>query len=131
MSNADKVRRGRERTCPACDELIPPTVNANKVYCSDACRNAAGVVKTYGIEVSAFREMLAGQGGACAGCGVKYRHQLPAADGWHIDHDHETGMVRGILCRHCNLMLGFAKDNPTTLRRAAEYLERTKSPQPT
>ncbi len=43
---------------------------------------------------------------------------------WHVDHDHKTGVVRGILCHHCNTLLGYAKDNCTTLLAAVEYLER-------
>ena len=41
-----------------------------------------------------------------------------------IDHDHETGFVRGILCSLCNTLLGHAKDDPEILRKAAEYLDR-------
>ena len=39
-----------------------------------------------------------------------------------IDHSHETGEVRGVICSSCNKMLGFAKDNPEVLLRAAQYL---------
>ncbi len=42
----------------------------------------------------------------------------------HIDHDHATGKVRGILCHGCNVTLGHAFDNPVTLRALAVYLER-------
>lgn len=42
-----------------------------------------------------------------------------------VDHDHATGKVRGMPCRLCNSVLGFARDNPDTLRRAASYLEGT------
>ncbi len=39
-----------------------------------------------------------------------------------LDHDHKTMVFRNMLCQHCNLMLGHAKDNPLILIRAAEYL---------
>lgn len=39
------------------------------------------------------------------------------------DHDHKTGYERGALCTKCNHVLGYVKDNPVLLRKAAEYLE--------
>lgn len=45
---------------------------------------------------------------------------------WSIDHDHTTGALRGIVCHHCNIMLGGARDNIDTLRNAVTYLERHK-----
>lgn len=41
-----------------------------------------------------------------------------------VDHDHSTGKTRGLLCHHCNLMLGMARDKITTLRAGAKYLEK-------
>lgn len=41
-----------------------------------------------------------------------------------IDHDHESGNVRGLLCHPCNVVLGFVRDNPDRLRALINYLER-------
>lgn len=46
-----------------------------------------------------------------------------------IDHDHDVegvASIRGILCHHCNLAIGYAEDNPAMLRRMAEYIENYK-----
>jgi hypothetical protein len=74
----------------------------------------------YGITLERFETMLAGQGGRCAIC----RKPFPSALDTHVDHDHATGRVRGILCSACNNGLGRFRDNPAVLRRAASYLER-------
>lgn len=53
----------------------------------------------YGISTPEWEEMFRGQGCACAICRTKNAE-------WHTDHDHNTGLVRSILCRNCNLKLG-------------------------
>lgn len=72
---------------------------------------------TYGITLEARNAMLDAQGGGCAICGGESNSK-----GWHIDHDHETGAIRGILCNGCNTAIGQMKDNPDTLIAAAKYL---------
>jgi hypothetical protein len=42
----------------------------------------------------------------------------------HVDHNHETGAVRGLLCKSCNNMLGFCRENVLVLRKAIKYLEK-------
>ncbi|MFG1604389.1 endonuclease VII domain-containing protein [Actinoplanes sp. NPDC049265] len=73
--------------------------------------------RRYGIGQAEFDVMLAGQGGLCAICG--------AGDPQHVDHDHRTGRVRGILCFNCNGGLGQFRDNPVVLASAIEYLKGT------
>ena len=77
--------------------------------------------KKYGVGLTEYSLMLAGQGGGCAICRTKDNgtrgRELP------VDHDHETGKVRGILCDTCNRVLGLFGDDPVVIRRAIAYLE--------
>jgi hypothetical protein len=58
----------------------------------------------------------------CAICGVESESVDNDLKQLSTDHDHETNMVRGLLCSHCNLGLGNFKDNISLLRRAITYL---------
>ena len=74
-----------------------------------------------------YHELLARQGGACAVCHDKNNSETTmrrGKRGLHVDHDHKTGQVRGLLCNGCNRALGFTGDRPEVLRAAADYLER-------
>lgn len=73
--------------------------------------------RTYGITLEDKVRMLAEQQDSCAVCFIPL---LPSTA--VVDHCHYTGKLRGILCTHCNLLLGHAKDQPQILRNAAEYL---------
>lgn len=78
--------------------------------------------KKYGITETAYDAMFKAQGGLCAVC----RSQPAVKSGHsrlHIDHDHKTGAVRGLLCYPCNLAIGRFKDCPENMRRAADYVE--------
>lgn len=72
----------------------------------------------YGMTLEDFKLLLAGQGGKCAVC----RKKLARNRHTHVDHDHKTGKVRGILCSGCNLGLGHFKENREALLAAAAYL---------
>lgn len=95
-------------------------------YAANPERHRDYQLKThYGISLSQYGQILAAQGGGCALCGTaecQTGRRLP------VDHCHETGRVRGILCHSCNstLIPGYEK-LPTELRDSArlnEYLER-------
>lgn len=75
----------------------------------------------YGLSEEDHRAMLAAQNGRCAICGGTGTKGDP--DGLDVDHDHETGVVRGLLCRTCNLGLGMLGDTESSLRRAMKYLK--------
>jgi hypothetical protein len=71
----------------------------------------------YGITDQEVRGIVLAQRGGCGICG--------APDPEHVDHDHVTGEVRGILCFNCNGGLGQFKDNIATMRNAIDYLKET------
>jgi hypothetical protein len=74
-----------------------------------------------GITVESYETMRDAQGNTCAIC------KLPDERGrLCIDHDHVTGKVRGLICRACNLALGYFKDDSARMRTAAKYIEEFK-----
>jgi hypothetical protein len=77
--------------------------------------------RDHGMSLQDYAKMLAGQHGKCRICHAAFS-RTPCRD-----HDHDSGELRGLLCRRCNLGLGHFDDNPLWLRRAADYLERRLS----
>ena len=73
------------------------------------------------ISPEVIKQRLEDQGGKCAICSKT----TPGGRGnWHIDHDHVTGEIRGLLCTKCNLMLGYADDDPEKLLLGVNYLRK-------
>lgn len=83
-------------------------------------KKAATLKKKYGLSVLDISGMERSQEGRCAICGT----DSPGGrwGKFHVDHDHLTGKVRGLLCWGCNALLGLARDCRETLVKAAEYL---------
>jgi hypothetical protein len=78
----------------------------------------------YGLDSETFDSLLLVQNNQCAICKKDFlQNSLLHRDGPHVDHDHNTGVVRGLLCVSCNNGLGRFKDNSQYLRQAANYLE--------
>lgn len=77
-------------------------------------------LRRYGITVEQFNAMLVIQKGRCAICG-----KFNGSKRLCVDHNHETGKVRGLLCDPCNKVLGFAHDDCSVLTNARKYLIRS------
>ena len=109
-------------TCKATKPLSLFTIRSDtkkhKNECK-ACVNNRVTQKRYGITLAEYDILLTEQEGACAICGT----MDPRASRFHIDHNHETGEIRGLLCGPCNQGIGLLQDSPTILRKATEYLE--------
>lgn len=73
----------------------------------------------YGLTEVAYQSLVQKQNGLCAIC-----FECPSGKGFHVDHDHATNKVRGLLCNTCNRGLGWFKDNTMRLLNAVAYLEK-------
>lgn len=71
----------------------------------------------HGLSVAEYEALLEEQGHRCRICLVPFEDVVP-----HVDHDHETGRVRGMLCRNCNVGIGHLRDSPTLVLAAYTYL---------
>jgi hypothetical protein len=123
--------------CPRCQQTLPlSSFGSNRSsrdgytsYCR-SCHNTVGretkirlyggtreyhLRHRYGITVAEFDALVETQGGTCAVCPGKPEH---------VDHDHETGTVRGVLCFNCNQALGNVRDDPDILYGLVDYLAR-------
>jgi Recombination endonuclease VII len=122
--------------CPECGEVKPLSAfprnrsmpSGYMTYCKP-CHNAIGrrdkekhggarnyhLRRRYGITAEHFDRMFEEQGGLCAIC-----REAPAE---HVDHNHQTGRVRGLLCFNCNGALGQFRDRRDLMLRAIAYVD--------
>ena len=81
------------------------------------------LTRSYGITVEEYNRMLAKQEGRCAICKSTDPRSPKRINHWYVDHCHETGKVRGLLCNHCNRGLGLLGDNLANFQAAVDYLK--------
>ena len=80
--------------------------------------------KKFGMTLDDFNKILNNQFGGCAICGDVSPAPVRSDQrhGFVVDHCHETGVVRAILCQSCNKAIGFLREDPTIAQRTADYL---------
>lgn len=122
------------KVCKRAGHLISEMGRASNGYCV-ACRkernawlrdSGAGrnnMLKKYGISQEIYDSIAALQCGRCAICDLTPEPIGGKKVGLFVDHDHETGLVRGLVCNGCNVGLGNFKDSAQRLRLAAQYLD--------
>ena len=113
----DKKTGRRHSACKECDKA---RVKARHQANPERTRNN-DLKRNYGITLQEHQEMYKNQNGVCAICKGE-------GDGkWKklcVDHDHNTGKVRQLLCRNCNMVLGQVGDNPNLLEEMIKYLQK-------
>lgn len=116
-------KRGHPRTlanvyksghCKAC------TIAKSNVYRGKSDRRKVyeqnyWLKRKYGLSKQDYNRRFSDQQGKCLIC-LESNHKLV------VDHSHKTGKIRGLLCSHCNSLLGFAHDSPERLQSAIRYL---------
>jgi hypothetical protein len=142
---AVRITEGDKR-CPACGNTFPITTEfwyRNKyradlcvAYCKKCYKGKmrskpkgwfrAYTLKTkYNITEEAYAMYLESCENRCAICRKEFS-QTSKTETAHVDHDHTTGKIRGLLCRKCNTGLGLFCDSENLLLSAVEYLRKTK-----
>lgn len=110
------------RVCRSCGKETPNKEMKNKRHWHSYCKSCRSEytrrrnISQYGITPDDYKVMLDKQNGTCYIC-KKFDTKALA-----VDHDHDTGKVRGLLCTRCNRGIGLFGDSPDLLARAAEYL---------
>lgn len=133
----NRVRPDGTKRCQRCDQIKPVsefypakvgdrTPDGVARHCID-CIKDAHYIREYGITLFDFKMMEREQNGCCAICGLhKSEAVLGNGRSLVVDHDHETGKVRALLCQTCNISLGYL-NSPSLCRdlggKMAEYLE--------
>ena len=111
----------REKICKVCSNKQSSNYDSYKNWYKD---RGNVLMKRYGITQADYTSMLVIQEHSCAICGTKD----PSPKKYLcVDHNHDTGEVRGLLCHHCNAGLGLFKDKPDNLLKANEYLNKRGS----
>ena len=110
---------GAAKSCRECN-----AARRAKYHADERMRRAvyASNLRQYGLTLAEYELMLAAQGGGCAICRVK-----PTTRRLHVDHDHDTGAVRALLCHRCNVLVGYVESDPTLVPRVCQYVKTFKA----
>jgi hypothetical protein len=124
----DVDRKAGSGTCTRCGPVVLQNLSRDRVGCPGGRRNSnlnAYYGSTFGLAPEDKKRMLESQDDKCAICLT----EISLSKTTHIDHDHETGQIRGILCNRCNMGLGLFKDSSLLLSNAIAYLDRSETSQ--
>ena len=115
VKNDDEFYRNTGKKCKSCYRKY----TKEHLYKYKHLRHGYRLKMKYGITKLDYQELLNQQGGGCAICGKpesEFKYPL------NVDHDHETGFVRGLLCPKCNTAIGYLNDDKELIARALNYM---------
>ena len=122
-TRVDGSLRGPCRECWLANQRHPDARAKNA-----ASKRRANLRANYGLDEDEYDAFLNAQEGVCAICArpEQSRHRTGTRFTLSVDHDHNTGAVRGLLCQRCNRAIGLLRDDPELLEAAKAYLERER-----
>lgn len=124
------TRSGYSSNCKSCILANQQTERAKSQRADYRSNGGANIARSgelkrcYGIDLDDYNQLVQLQGGGCAVCGRKDSGQ-ERQKAFHVDHNHTTRRIRGVLCSRCNHAIGLFQDNPDICLSAAEYLKRS------
>jgi hypothetical protein len=116
---------GLKRLCKPCDEKVSREYRErSEVKSRETIRlRDHNLEFNYGVSSAIYDAISASQDHKCANAACSAtRADMETSKGFHLDHDHKTGVVRGVLCRGCNVTLGNAGDSASVLQGLIQYL---------
>lgn len=107
------------KKCPNCGKVLQESeFSKNQKYCKICARDYQWQYK-YGISPEQYYEMYKQQNGKCKICGKEAK----SGEYLHVDHNQNTGEVRGLLCSNHNTGIGLFGEDVELLKRAIKYIE--------
>lgn len=128
FSKGDSYKDGHRKTCKECSykQINREKHNENarnwRKKNPDKVKNS-NLKISYGINLEQYNQMFNQQNGKCAICN---RHQIEFKMGLAVDHEHETGKIRELLCSPCNQAIGLLQENTEIIQKVIDYLKRHK-----
>lgn len=122
IKNDGSVPEG-QKLCRSChivkslDDFEGKRHDNKAIHCKN-CNRLKYKMRKFGLSLEELIELLRSQDNRCAIC------EIPLEKKFSIDHDHNTGKVRGALCGLCNSGIGLLRDDPYICQRASTYLRK-------
>ncbi len=107
------------KKCTRCGRILPESEFAPRTKHCKICRRDYDWQYCYGISPEQYFEIYKKQDGKCKICGK----ELPDGQYLVVDHNKETGEVRGLLCKDCNIGLGLFREQKEVMKKAVDYLK--------
>ncbi len=123
--NVKSTKDGKGYRCKECDNKARQKWAASNPERSHLSQRQRNLKHRFGVDLEWYEEQFKKQNYSCAICETKTNKTAGERQFWNfsVDHCHESGKIRGILCNNCNRALGLFQDNPELLKKAVNYVE--------